>query len=280
MAEKNKTTPKSAPFDIGTFLLIAGAAVNIPRWMGVFIPDNSAIGQWMHQMLLPVLDAIAGALMGIVAAGAVMYVFHSLGNTQRVTERTRTGKDGKEKRTVKHNERWYITAILGVGILLVSVYILEPYAKSVMPEFVRANVGDATVWSYLVVLASEMIIAAVAMTDKNAAGFATSKIEQPIAEVKAATSTPEQLVIVEKPALTTPEQTLSTWLIAHTLDYQCKEQGCTFDAVHEAQANGRSSKWETSKQAEESLRKMLSGHQVKHKKQAPIPVDVGSVFGK
>jgi hypothetical protein len=188
MSEKNRAIPKRAPFDIGTFLLIAGAAVNIPRWMGVFIPDNSAIGQWMHQVLLPVLDAIAGALMGIVAAGAVMYVFHSLGNTQRVTERTRTGKDGKEKKTIKHNERWYITAILGVGILLVSVYILEPYAKSVMPEFVRSNVGDATVWSYLAVLASEMIIAAVAMTDKNAAGFAPNKIEQPIAEVKAIAS--------------------------------------------------------------------------------------------
>ena len=280
MADKNKTTSKQGRFDFGTFLLTAGAAVNIPRWMGVFIPDNSEIGRWMHQALLPVLDALAGALMGIVAAGAVMYVFHSLGNTQRVTERTRTGKDGKEKKTVKHNERWYITAVLGGGILLVSVYILEPYAKAVMPEFVRANVGDATVWSYLAVLASEMIIAAVAMTDKNAGGFASSTAEKPA-------SSPEQVAVVEKPASSTaekpassPEQTLSEWLDAHGGDYRCKEQGCKFDAVHEAVQNGRSSKWESSEQAQESLRKMLSGHQVKHKKQAPIPVDTGSIFSK
>lgn len=291
MTEKTKTFSKRSQLDFGTVLLIAGASVNIPRWMGVFIPDTSELGRWMHQVLLPVLDAVAGALMGLVAAGAVMYVFHSLGNTQRVTERTRQGKDGKEKKTVKHNERWYITAFLGAGILLISVYILEPYAKAVMPEFVRANVGDVTVWSYLAVLASELIIAAVAMTDKNAAGFASSKVEQQAGTQEQPVKVSEQTLVPAAPPQSTslppsaapqstPEQTLSEWLTAHATDYQCKEQGCTFDAVHEAQANGRSSKWESPEQAQESLRKMLSGHQVKHKKQAPIPVDVGSVFGK
>jgi hypothetical protein len=129
-------------------------------------------------------------------------------------------------------------------------------------------------------LASEMIIAAIALADKNAAGFASSassKPEQAGATSKQATSTEEQPI---KPASSKPEQALSGWLSAHSTEYECQEQDCKFNAVLEAQAIGRSSKWQSIEQAQESLRKMLSGHQVKHKKLAPIPVEPTSVFGK
>ncbi len=162
--------------NFGTVLLGFAALVNLARWVGIYTFTNNS-PSWVQE-LIPVLDAISGLCTGLVIAGGLAFISHRLGALQPLTPKG------------KPVMRFWITAICGMAILVMSAFLLPPYVRMTMPEVLREEIGNLHVWSVMAVLVGDLIVVAIAGADSKAAGFTRSTDEQKPSESLSGTSKP------------------------------------------------------------------------------------------
>lgn len=150
--------------NFGTVLLGFAALVNLARWVGIYTFTNNS-PDWVEN-LIPVLDAISGVFTGLVIAGGLVFISHRLGALQPFTPKG------------KPVMRFWMTAIGGISILVMSAFLLPPYVRMTMPQALRNEIQDLNVWSVMAVLVGDLIVVAIAGADSKAAGFTRSADEQ------------------------------------------------------------------------------------------------------
>lgn len=151
-------------FNFGTVLLGSAGLVNLARWIGLFTFTENAPA-WVQEVI-PVLDAVSGAFTGLVIAGGLAFIAHRLGALQPFTP--------KGKPVV----RFWMTAISGISILVMSVFLLPPYIRMTMPQELRDEIPNLGTWSVMAVLVGDLIVVAIAGADAKSAGFTRSADEQ------------------------------------------------------------------------------------------------------
>lgn len=165
---------KSFNLNFGTILLALAALVNLARWIGIYTYTKNA-PEWVS-MVIPVLDAISGLFTGLVIAGGMAFIAHRLGSLQPLTPKG------------KPVMRFWMTAIGGLAILIMSAFLLPPYVRMTMPDDLRKEIKNLDVWSTMAVLVGDLIVVAIAGADSKAAGFTRSADEQPHSKPQSETS--------------------------------------------------------------------------------------------
>lgn len=156
--------PKIKLPNFGTVLLGGAALVNLARWVGIYTFTKNAPA-WVA-MVVPWLDAISGLFTGLVIAGGLAFISHRLGALQPFTPKG------------KPVMRFWMTAVGGLAILVMSAFLLPPYVRMTMPEALRVEIGNLNVWSVMAVLVGDLIVVAIAGADSKAAGFTRSADDQ------------------------------------------------------------------------------------------------------
>jgi len=154
--------------NFGTLLLGLAALVNLARWVGIYTFTEHA-PLWVFE-IIPVLDAISGLFTGLVIAGGLAFIAHRLGSLQPFTPKG------------KPVMRFWMTAISGLAILVMSAFLLPPYVRMTMPDELRVEIKNLEVWSTMAVLVGDLIVVAIAGADSKAAGFTRSADEQPLSK--------------------------------------------------------------------------------------------------
>jgi hypothetical protein len=149
--------------NFGTLLLSFAVLVNLARWVGVYTFTDHAPA-WVR-ILIPILDAISGLFTGLVIAGGLAFVSHRLGALQPLTPKG------------KPIMRFWMTALSGLAILVMSAFLLPPYVRMTMPDELRVEIQDLGVWSVMAVLVGDLIVVAIAGADAKSAGFTRSADE-------------------------------------------------------------------------------------------------------
>jgi hypothetical protein len=158
---------KLPPF--GAVLIILATLSNTGRWVGMYlVSDNAPTWVWSVTPFLNVFSALSTALS---IAGGLLFVTHRLGNLQPMLERKVRGKD--ETRTIV-NIRFWTAAAAGVGILVMSAFLLPPYIRMMLPDELSAEIGSVKAWSVMSVLVGDLVIVAIAMADGKSAVFTRS----------------------------------------------------------------------------------------------------------
>lgn len=152
--------------NFGTVLLGLAALVNLARWVGIYTFTEHAPA-WVGEVI-PVLDAISGLFTGLVIAGGLAFISHRLGALQPFTPKG------------KPVMRFWMTALSGLAILIMSAFLLPPYVRMTMPDELRVEIHDLEVWSVMAVLVGDLIVVAIAGADSKSAGF-TRSAEEPTA---------------------------------------------------------------------------------------------------
>jgi hypothetical protein len=144
---------KPIKITFGTILLIVAGLVNLGRWIGVFAATESAPA-WMTDYVLP-----------------VMGISYRLGRMRPFREIKRRGRE-EYRRMV--NVPFWVASFAGVAILGMSIFLLWPYVRMVMPAQLLALLGteaSARMWSILAVTVSDLVVMAIALADSDAASF-------------------------------------------------------------------------------------------------------------
>lgn len=161
---------KLPPF--GTLLLIAAPLSNVGRWVGMYlVSDNAPAWVWV---VIPFLNIFSALSTALVIAGGLAFVAHRIGGLQPFLEHK---VRGKEETKTALNIRFWSAAISGLGILAMSAFLLPPYIRMMLPEALRAQIGNVTAWSVMSVLVGDLIIVAIAATDSKSAGFTRTPTE-------------------------------------------------------------------------------------------------------
>lgn len=168
--------PKMKLPNFGTVLLGGAALVNLARWVGIYTFTNNAPA-WVA-LVIPWLDAVSGLFTGLVIAGGLAFISHRLGALQPFTPKG------------KPVMRFWMTAVGGLAILVMSAFLLPPYVRMTMPEALRVEIADLKVWSVMAVLVGDLIVVAIAGADSKAAGFTRSADEQKPSESLSGASKP------------------------------------------------------------------------------------------
>lgn len=162
--------------NFGTVLLGGAALVNLARWVGIYTFTKNAPA-WVA-LVIPWLDAVSGLFTGLVIAGGLAFISHRLGALQPFTPKG------------KPVMRFWMTAVGGLAILIMSAFLLPPYVRMTMPEALRVEIADLKVWSVMAVLVGDLIVVAIAGADSKAAGFTRSADEQKPTELLSGASKP------------------------------------------------------------------------------------------
>jgi len=170
--------PKIKLPNFGTVLLGGAALVNLARWVGIYTFTKNAPA-WVA-IVIPWLDAISGLFTGLVIAGGLAFISHRLGALQPFTPKG------------KPVMRFWMTAVGGLAILVMSAFLLPPYVRMTMPEALRVEIADLKVWSVMAVLVGDLIVVAIAGADSKAAGFTRSADDQKPSESLSGTSKPAE----------------------------------------------------------------------------------------
>ena len=171
--------PKIKLPNFGTVLLGCAALVNLARWVGIYTFTNNAPA-WVQQ-IIPVLDAVSGLFTGLVIAGGLAFISHRLGALQPFTPKG------------KPVMRFWMTAIGGIAILVMSAFLLPPYVRMTMPHQLRVEIPNLQVWSVMAVLVGDLIVVAIAGADSKAAGFTRSADEPKPSESLSGASKPTKI---------------------------------------------------------------------------------------
>lgn len=161
-------TQTKIKINFGTVLLGSAGLVNLARWIGLFTFTENA-PTWVKEVI-PVLDAVSGAFTGLVIAGGLAFIAHRLGALQPFTPKG------------KPIMRFWITAISGLSILIMSVFLLPPYIRMTMPDELKQEIKNLDTWSAMAVLVGDLIVVAIAGADAKSAGFTRSTDEQPLSK--------------------------------------------------------------------------------------------------
>jgi hypothetical protein len=161
---------KPIKITFGTILLIVAGLVNLGRWIGVFAATESAPA-WMTDYVLPVMGIVSAISMGVVMMASTAFISYRLGRMRPFREIKRRGRE-EYRRMV--NVPFWVASFAGVAILGMSIFLLWPYVRMVMPAQLLALLGteaSARMWSILAVTVSDLVVMAIALADSDAASF-------------------------------------------------------------------------------------------------------------
>jgi hypothetical protein len=167
MKKQEKKTAPRLSFDLGLILLLTGGLANVTIWIGAFVSSEASgpIGNWVHNVLLPILGGISGLAMGITVTGGLVYVLARINRMKPSSERKVKGT--KKKYQSIPNVRYYTAWGAIILLLVISPALLAPYVymtiSGTVSLFAVLGATGAGVWSVGRVLAADLALAAIAM---------------------------------------------------------------------------------------------------------------------
>jgi len=175
----------------GTILLVLAGLVNLGRWIGVFAATENAPA-WLTDYVLPIMGIVSAISMGVVMMASTAFISYRLGRMRPFKEIKRRGKD-EYRRMV--NVPFWVASFAGVAILGMSIFLLWPYVRMVMPAQLLALLGteaSARAWSIMAVTVSDLVVMGIALADSDAAAFTathSAKTSDAVSEISDGSAT-------------------------------------------------------------------------------------------